>query len=97
MNEFLAIMKSYGPVDNFQPVFVTKLMKYPRKKDGLNFDDIWRFFRPKDWYGAKPQTLQLSLDMYLVLRSDATGPKNQPGEVDRLTTRVSHFSTLFSE
>ena len=57
MNEFLAVMKSYGPVDNFQPVFVTKLMKYPRKKDGLNFDDIWRFFRPKDWYGAKPQTL----------------------------------------
>ena len=40
MNEFLAIMKSYGPVDNFQPVFVTKLMKYPRKKDGIKFDDF---------------------------------------------------------
>ena len=40
MDGFLLVMDSYGPVDNFQPIFVTKLMKYSKKKDGIKLDDF---------------------------------------------------------
>ena len=40
MDGVLLVMDSYGPVDNFKPVFVTKVMKYPRKKDVMKFDDF---------------------------------------------------------
>ena len=33
MDWFLLVMDSYGQVDNFQPVFLTKSMKCTRKKD----------------------------------------------------------------
>ena len=40
MDGFVLLMDSYSHVDNFQPVFVTKSMKYPRTKDGMKYDDF---------------------------------------------------------
>ena len=39
MNGFL-LMYSYGLVDILKSEFVTKSMKYPRKKAGRKFDDF---------------------------------------------------------
>ena len=43
---YLMWIHSYGQADNFQPVFVTKSIKYSGKKVGRKFDDFLKLIFP---------------------------------------------------
>ena len=62
MDKYLLVMDSYGKVDNFQPVLITKSMKYTWKRDERKFAFENHIFRRKNWYGANHQS-KLSSNM----------------------------------
>ena len=85
MDEYLLVTDTYGQVHNFQLVFVTKSIKYPRKKVGRKFDDFSKLiFSWKKLVWSESSNLAESKYVlgFMFRRHWA---KNQPDEVDRLT------------